>query len=155
MGVYILSSKNGKNFGFGFQCFGLYQIDIYLSHEPHDDFTLREGTIRRDSNSPKLDLKLLLDTTNKALAALKNFKRTVEHWDIIVSWTARNIASLKEWETQLGFTTEYPSYETLDEFSAIRIRTLEAIQVLKIGVSDKNKYKKGLSVKSQVASSKF
>ena len=107
------------------------------------------------NNNSVSDLKTLQNITNDALAALKNLNRPTDQWDdIIVFWTTRrlDVVSLREWEMQLGSSTDYPSYETLNEFLSKRIRTLEAIQLAKNGIMDKTKFNKSQSVKSHAAS---
>ncbi|XP_043481754.1 uncharacterized protein LOC122510878 [Leptopilina heterotoma] len=101
-------------------------------------------------------LKSLRDTTNEALSALRNLKRPVEQWqDLLVFIISRKLdsQSLKEWEMQLGSSSEYPTYGNLNEFLSTRIRALEAIQASKSSF-DKNKTSKSNLVKSHAASSK-
>lgn len=76
------------------------------------------------------DLKTLRDTVNDVITALTNLKRPVKHWgDLIVFFVVQRLdkQSRREWETQLGDSTEYPTYAALEAFLAVKIRTLEAI----------------------------
>lgn len=76
------------------------------------------------------DLRHLRDQTNKAIQALKNLGREVEHWDdLLVFLVAKQLdkSSRKAWELKLGDTLEYPSYSELDQFLESRIRALDAI----------------------------
>lgn len=58
---------------------------------------------------------------------------------------------LKEWEMQLGTTSDYPTYQQLNEFLLVRICALEAIQLAKNSF-EKNKGSKSGSVKNHTAS---
>ncbi|XP_029171148.1 uncharacterized protein LOC114940595 [Nylanderia fulva] len=76
------------------------------------------------------DLRQLRDQTNKAIQALRNLNRPVEHWDdLLVLLVAQKLDkySRKAWELKLGDTVEYPRYNELDQFLESRIRALEAI----------------------------
>ncbi|XP_051155226.1 uncharacterized protein LOC127277872 [Leptopilina boulardi] len=110
--------------------------------------------IARVNNHSVENLKLLHDTTNKTPAALKNLGRPVSEWSdllIFIVTSKLDSPSLKEWEMQLESSTEYPTYEKLDEFLATRIRALEAIQATKI-TSENLKSSKSSSVKGHAAS---
>ncbi|XP_071574714.1 uncharacterized protein [Temnothorax nylanderi] len=74
-------------------------------------------------------LKLVRDTTNDALSALRNLGRPVDTWDdLLVFNTVQNLdpRTRKEWELSLGDSVEQPTYKDLNSFLSTRIRALEA-----------------------------
>lgn len=75
--------------------------------------------------------------------------------DLFVFINSRKLdpQSLKQWEMQLGASSDYPTYQQLDEFLSTRIRALEAIQACKSSV-EKVKVSKLTLIKSHTASSK-
>lgn len=58
-----------------------------------------------------------------------------------------DMSSLKDSETYLGSTTDCPTLKKLDDFLALWVRTLEAIQLSKPNLSETVKNNKQLSVK--------
>lgn len=80
------------------------------------------------------DLRKLRDQTNRAIQALKNLQRPVEHWDdLLVLLVAQKLdkSTRKAWELKLGDSVEYPTYEELNQFLEARIRAFEAISPIK------------------------
>lgn len=86
-------------------------------------------TVQNDSVQ---ELRNLHDTTAEVVRALKNLGRDIDN-DLLVFIKVKKLSkfSLIEWEKNLGDSNEFPSYEKLDTFLGIRIRTLEAIQSAK------------------------
>src|SRR5580765_826020 len=93
-------------------------------------------------------LSALRDKANVAIKALKHLGRAVEKWDdILVYLLVQKFdkATRKAWELQLGHTTEYPTFDSLEQFLASRIRAFENILPL-----SKGKNPNQLSVQSHV-----
>lgn len=78
------------------------------------------------------ELKHLRNTSAEAVQALKNLGYDISDTllvFIIVGKLAK--PSIIEWEKLLGDRTDYPKYQELENFLAVRIRTLEAIEASK------------------------
>lgn len=78
------------------------------------------------------ELKHLRDTMNDSLAALRTLGRQVETWDdLLVFFVLQRLdaTSRRDWEFQLGESSDFPTYERLNKFIAARIRALETIAV--------------------------
>jgi len=73
-------------------------------------------------------LATLRDKSNIAIKALANLGRAVDTWDDILVYLIIqrfDKATRKAWELHIGDTSEYPSFEKLEQFLASRIRALE------------------------------
>ncbi|XP_076660904.1 uncharacterized protein LOC143364423, partial [Halictus rubicundus] len=76
-------------------------------------------------------LRSLRDKANKAIKALQNLDRPVEHWgDLLVFFVTTKLdsESRKAWELKLGDNTDCPTFETLNTFLKSRIRALQTIK---------------------------
>lgn len=74
-------------------------------------------------------LKQLRDTAVEVTTALANLSRPVQHWgDLLVFLMVQKVDSptLKEWESSLVATTDYPDFKKLKAFLDVRIKALEA-----------------------------
>ncbi|XP_029172429.1 uncharacterized protein LOC114941586 [Nylanderia fulva] len=93
-------------------------------------------------------LSALRDKANVAIKALKHLGRAVDQWDdILVYLIVQKFdkATRKAWELQLGDTTEYPTFDSLEHFLTSRIRAFENILPF-----NKGKTSNQLSVQSHV-----
>ncbi|XP_029160026.1 uncharacterized protein LOC114932018 [Nylanderia fulva] len=93
-------------------------------------------------------LSALRDKANVAIKALKHLGRAVDQWDdILVYLIVQKFdkATRKAWELQLGDTTEYPTFDSLEQFLTSRIRAFENILPF-----NKGKTSNQLSVQSHV-----
>ena len=78
-------------------------------------------------------LRLLLDTTNKHIAALRGLKEPVQHWDTILVFTLSNkLDPETRREFELRFSTqEMPTFKDFVDFVAERCLALERIEPVK------------------------
>lgn len=82
-------------------------------------------------------IKMLLDTTNECLSAMKNVGIDSTNWDPILVYiivTKLDSESVKLWEqhiTSESDDNEYPTYKQLSAFLESRFRTLEVLETTK------------------------
>ncbi|XP_043468379.1 uncharacterized protein LOC122502413 [Leptopilina heterotoma] len=84
------------------------------------------------TNESVKDLKILRDSTAEGVQALKTLGHNVADAllvFVVVGKLAR--PSLVEWEKLLGDRSDFPTYQELENFLSVRIRTLEAIETSK------------------------
>lgn len=74
------------------------------------------------------DLKLMLNTTNECIAALKSFKIATDSWDSILIFLLSqrlDATSIKHWEEKIQGSKIVPKLSTFLEYLEIRINILE------------------------------
>lgn len=79
-------------------------------------------------------MKLMRDTTNEVLLALKNLNCPTDQWDhllihLLVDKLNKN--SIADWEKHLASRSDYPKYEDFQKFRDKKIRTFEVLQMSK------------------------